>query len=53
MNDINGIKHIQDAATLEEYRKAVIAGHVNYAEAIKTANPDLAAQFLALDVVVG
>ncbi len=53
MNDLNGIKNIQDTATVEEYRKAVKAGVLNLAEAIKVANPDLAEQFKVIDAVVG
>lgn len=53
MNDLNGIKNIQDAATVEEYRKAVVSGNVNLAHNIAVANPDLSAQFDTIDKVVG
>lgn len=53
MHDLNGIRNIQHTAIVEEYRKAVKAGAVNLAEAIKIANPDLAPQFETIDKVLG
>ena len=53
MNDLNGIKNIQDRATVEEYRKAVVSGNVNLAHNIKVANPYLALRFETIDKVIG
>lgn len=59
MNDLSGIKNIQDRATVEEYRKALVSGNVNLAHNIEVANPDLARMailylhFEPIDKVVG
>lgn len=53
MNDLNGIKNIQNAAVVEEYRKAVVSGNTVLAAKIKEANPDLVQAFEVVATVLG
>ncbi len=52
MHGTSTLKDLNDFATVDEYRKAVIDGATTKATAIKTANPDLSAQFEAVDKTV-